>query len=91
LDRKDSLAVATGEERQFRCTAFLDLTDARKKFSKRSLLTKGNLAAIDGWATLESPRYYEKTYQDEMEIKNLVDGFDSHRPLNIDKLFRDPT
>ena len=44
---------------------------------------------MDGFATLDSPDRYEKTYQDEMDVPKLVDGFSQSRPLNIDKLFVD--
>ncbi len=51
----------------------------------------GNLAAIDGFASLYDldAASYQKTYQDELDVNHLVndDIFNGDKPLNLDKLF----
>ena len=53
-----------------------DRFDNSKKFT--------NLAAINCFATIYGANPYEKTYQDRLDVSNLVDD---EKPLNLDKFF----
>eukprot|EP00347_Sterkiella_histriomuscorum_P003164 403365347 len=60
--------------------SYFSFQDYNKKFS--------NLAAIDCFATIYGQSYYQKTYQDQLHVEQLVgDVFHDEKPLNIDKLF----
>ena len=48
-----------------------------------------NLAAIDCYATIEGTNPYEKTYQDKLDVDNLVDVFAGGKSYNLNKIFEE--
>ena len=75
-------------DRPFR--AYYEYSDFSKKYSKLfHLMYVGNLAAIDGIATLfGTSNTYQKTYQDRLKVNQLVDDDILDCNPHLDKLFQ---